>query len=320
MKKRLLCLGLLAAVFQLFATGVSPGRPLAGEPPAAAAVPPVYPECHPRCTRSRAAARCSARPAGPVVTNRRVTGATGTCSRRSGELRRRARRRGSDHAPAGGYPSIGYPKPIVPGGRRVVPEYELPSPMPVPKANGRVTDRDLTAPLSLHARGALRLLFRRTAAQVQRLQREQFFPRQRRRAEARPRTRSRRAARGRLPARAGTLRNAVRVHLHARPADPLADREPVQPLIDARRSQFVKRAIRASRRAAARSAERKPAPEARPRSPRRAAPPPVLAPRSRRTCPRRGAGSRWRRRAPSRSPARREGPCSCPARDSPSRR
>ena len=38
-----------------------------------------------------------------------------------------------NHPPAG-YPSIGYPLPITPG-PMVVPSYELPAPMPMPKNN-----------------------------------------------------------------------------------------------------------------------------------------------------------------------------------------
>lgn len=127
MKKRLLCLGLLAAVTQLFATGcfIHPvarwranhpcgachpvlHRPVLHRPVAVESVGPVVPPCH----------GCGSAPGVPVG----LSGLRGDVVPIT-------------HPPTG-YPAIGYPTPLTPG-PTVVPSYELPAPMPVPKnANG----------------------------------------------------------------------------------------------------------------------------------------------------------------------------------------
>jgi hypothetical protein len=130
MKKRLLCLGLIAAAFQLFATGCHPiARWRANRPCGACAQ--YHPLLHPIQTRRALLAESS----GPVVTNPPCHGCGGgapgvpvSFGGAPGDLVP------VTHPPAG-YPSIGYPTPIVPG-PTVVPQYELPSPMPVPKGSG----------------------------------------------------------------------------------------------------------------------------------------------------------------------------------------
>jgi hypothetical protein len=130
MKKRIVCLGLLAAVTQLFATGCCchpiASRWRANHPCGICSKP--HPLMHPVQTRRTV----QGDPAGPVVTNPPCHGCEGS---------------GSPGAPTivgpkpgivapSGYPVIGYPMPITPG-PMVVPSYELPSPMPVvPPKNG----------------------------------------------------------------------------------------------------------------------------------------------------------------------------------------
>lgn len=139
MKKRLLCLGLVAAAVQLLATGCHPiARWRANHPCGVCGPRAVYhPRLHPIETRR---ALAFGEPVGPiagpvggaVVTSPPCHGCNGgapgvpvTFNGPPGDLVP------ITHPPAG-YPSIGYPTPIVPG-PTVVPQYELPNPMAVPK-------------------------------------------------------------------------------------------------------------------------------------------------------------------------------------------
>jgi hypothetical protein len=131
MSKRLLCLGLVAAAFQLFATGCHPVARWRANHPYGACV-----DCHPRLHPIQTRRALLAESVGPVVSNPPCHGCAGgapgvpvSFGHGPGDVVP------VTHPPAG-YPSIGYPTPIVPGGPSVVPEYGLPHPMPVPKANG----------------------------------------------------------------------------------------------------------------------------------------------------------------------------------------
>ena len=128
MKKRLLCLGLVAAAVQLFASGCHPVARWRANHPCGA--------CHPCLHPIKSHRAMIGEPIGPVVTNPPCHGCNGgapgvpvTFNGAPGDLVPTA-------APPVGYPNISYPKPIVPGGPTVVPQYELPSPMAVPKGNG----------------------------------------------------------------------------------------------------------------------------------------------------------------------------------------
>jgi hypothetical protein len=126
MKKRLLCLGLLAAALQLFATGCHPVARWRANHPCGRCV--KCPGLHPIQTRRMMLGEAHS----PAVTDPPCHGCNGNgqpgvpVSFGHGP---------SDVVPITnppGYPNIGYPKPIVPG-PSVVPEYALPNPMPVPK-------------------------------------------------------------------------------------------------------------------------------------------------------------------------------------------
>ena len=139
MKKRLLCLGLLISVSQLFATGCHPvARWRANHPGGigCGACAPAFPLLHPIQTR-RAVLGDSVGPVmSPVMgsppchgcaSSHAVPGVPVSFGGGPGEPV-------PVNHPTAGYPSIGYPMPITPG-PTVVPIYELPSPMPLPKNN-----------------------------------------------------------------------------------------------------------------------------------------------------------------------------------------
>ena len=140
MKKRLLCLGLLISVSQLFATGCHPvARWRANHPGGigCGACAPAFPLLHPIQTR-RAVLGDSVGPVygGPMMgspschgcaSSHAVPGVPVGFGGGPGELVPVTH-------PSAGYPVIGYPMPITPG-PTVVPSYELPSPMPLPKNN-----------------------------------------------------------------------------------------------------------------------------------------------------------------------------------------
>jgi hypothetical protein len=137
MKKRLLCLGLLA-ITQLFATGCFFFHPVArwrANHPCGACHPckSYHPLLHPVQTR-RAILGEPAGAVGPVVTNPPCHG----CGNGPGVPVGLNGGPGDvvpiTHPPTG-YPAIGYPTPLTPG-PTVIPSYELPHPMPVPKNNG----------------------------------------------------------------------------------------------------------------------------------------------------------------------------------------
>lgn len=132
MKKRLLCLGLLAAAVQLFASGCHPVARWRANHPCGVCGPCVHPCLHPIKTHRAMVSESI----GPVVTNPPCHGCNGgapgvpvSFGGAPGDLVPTA-------APPVAYPNISYPKPIVPGGPTVVPQYELPNPMPVPKNTG----------------------------------------------------------------------------------------------------------------------------------------------------------------------------------------
>lgn len=133
MNKRLLCLGVVAAAFQLFASGCHPvARWRANHP----AMTPFdgCPNCPPILPRR---AMVVGEPVGPVVgpvvsppchgCNSGAPGMPVSYGPIPGDVVPVTH-------PPGVYPNISYPQPI--GGPTVVPQYELPSPMPVPKPNG----------------------------------------------------------------------------------------------------------------------------------------------------------------------------------------
>ncbi len=131
MKKRLLCLGLVAAVSQLFGTGClfhPVARWRANHPCGPCAE--YRPRLHPIQTR-RAILGEPVGPVGAPVCHGCAGGAPGvpvSFGGAPGDLVP------VTHPPAG-YPSISYPMPITPG-PMVVPHYEAPSPMPAPKTGG----------------------------------------------------------------------------------------------------------------------------------------------------------------------------------------
>ena len=138
MRKRLLCLGLLAAVSQLFATGCFVFHPVAhwraNHP--CGVHSHSHPLLHPIQTRRAAinegAAGTSAQAGptvGPVVGMAPCHGCAPTTGYPVG-LNGGPVTPG-DLVPVTHPPTIGYPTPIVPGGPTVVPSYELPHPMPV---------------------------------------------------------------------------------------------------------------------------------------------------------------------------------------------
>ena len=136
MNKRLLCLGLLAAVTQLFSTGCchAVARWRANHP--CGVCSHSHPLLHPFQTRRAAISEAGGTAVGPTMANSPCHGCNGhgvtpgapvTFNGAPGDLM-------PVTAPPG-YPAIGYPKPIIPG-PTVVPSYELPAPMPVPKNGG----------------------------------------------------------------------------------------------------------------------------------------------------------------------------------------
>ncbi|MBN9120571.1 MAG: hypothetical protein J0I06_15700 [Planctomycetes bacterium] len=134
MKKRLLCLGLVAAVTQLFATGCifhPVARWRANHP--CGVCTGCHPGLHPIQSRRVVLGEPVGPAVGPVVgsppchgCNSGAPGVPVVAGRGPGELI-------TVTNPPAGYPSIGYPTPITPG-PTVVPQYELPNPMPVPKS------------------------------------------------------------------------------------------------------------------------------------------------------------------------------------------
>ena len=135
MNKRLLCLGLLAAVSQLFATGCI-GHPVArwrANHPCLSCGPVAHPLLHPIQTRRVILGdTVGGHVIGPVVPPCHGCGSPGVPVRLSG-----APYEGIPVTPTGyppiGNPAIGYPIPITPG-PTVVPSNPLPMPMPVPKS------------------------------------------------------------------------------------------------------------------------------------------------------------------------------------------
>lgn len=145
MKMRLLCLGILVTLSQLCATGCHPIQRWRSNHPCGVCGPcgpcssasQAHPLLHP--VQTRRAAHGDVVVGGPVVGP--VVGAP-PCHGCGGTV--------VPGAPVGysgkpgdvvpitgapmGYPPIGYPMPITPG-PTVVPSYELPNPMPVPKNN-----------------------------------------------------------------------------------------------------------------------------------------------------------------------------------------
>ena len=111
-----------------------------------------------------------------------------------------------------GYPVDGLPARDRPSGSDSGPtgrfrRTDCRNPMPVQAERILISSYHRARGLVAWARSfPLRLLLGGTAAQVQRLQREQFFARERRRLRSQPRRRSPRAARGRPPERAAQSR------------------------------------------------------------------------------------------------------------------
>lgn len=149
MKKRLLCLGLFAAVAQLFGSGCHPvARWRANHP---CGTYHHHPLLHPIQTRRAifamngggyppAGADVSAHSVGPAVSGAPVvmTPPCHGCGDSHGVPVAGPYPIPTDVVPTGvppGVPSIGQPMPITPG-PTVIPSYELPAPMPVPKGNG----------------------------------------------------------------------------------------------------------------------------------------------------------------------------------------
>jgi hypothetical protein len=141
MKKRLLCLGLLVAVSQLFATGCHPVQRWRANHPCGACGPcgmgaQKHPLLHPVQTRQAAHGNMLAGPmVGPVMTAPPCHGCGGGPTVPGYPVSMS----GSPGAvfpvtqQGNGYPPIiSYPMPITPG-PTVIPSHELPSPMPVPK-------------------------------------------------------------------------------------------------------------------------------------------------------------------------------------------
>ena len=138
MKKRLLCLGLVAAAVQLLASGCHPIARWRANHPCGACGPcgeyraALHPHLHPIKSHRAMIGEPVGPVVGPVVTNPPCHGCNGgapgvpVAFGAPGDLVPTA-------APPVVYPNISYPKPIVPGGPTVVPQYELPNPMPVPK-------------------------------------------------------------------------------------------------------------------------------------------------------------------------------------------
>lgn len=140
MKKRFLTLGVVAVLTQVFATGCWCCHPIArwraNHP--CGIHSHYHPLLHPLQTRRAAIAEGlaggSAGPVGavgPVVMNPPCHGCAGgapgipvSYGGAPGEF--------FAPAPTAGGPSIGYPMPLTPG-PKVVPSYELPNPMPLPK-------------------------------------------------------------------------------------------------------------------------------------------------------------------------------------------
>lgn len=133
MSKRLLGLGLVAAAVQLFASGCHPVARWRANHPCA--------ECNGPFDRIHARRAVVGEPVvGPVVgTPVASSPACHGCAGGGAPGIPVSYGPGPGdvvpitHPPAG-YPNISYPVPITPGGPTVVPQYELPTPMPVPPA------------------------------------------------------------------------------------------------------------------------------------------------------------------------------------------
>ena len=141
MKTRLLCLGLLAAASQLFTTGCHPVQRFRANHPYIATGPLASPEAHPLLHPLQTRRAVIGEPVGfggpgvgPMVPACHGCGTPGAPVGFSGVPFEGVPITPTGYPPTGyppiGYPSIGYPKPITPG-PVVVPQYELPMPMPV---------------------------------------------------------------------------------------------------------------------------------------------------------------------------------------------
>jgi hypothetical protein len=145
MKKRLLCLGLLAAVSQLLTTGCHPVARWRANHPCGACGPVYRPALHPIKTRQAILGEYAA-PVGvassPVMSPPchgcgGSPGAPGVPVGLSGAHYEGIPVTPTAYPPVGGYPpianpAIGQPIPIAPG-PKVIPSHELPNPMPLPK-------------------------------------------------------------------------------------------------------------------------------------------------------------------------------------------
>ncbi len=136
MKKRLLCLGLLAVVSQFFATGCI-AHPVArwrANHPCHSCGPVAHPVLHPIQTRRAITSEHGGHVIGPVVAPCHGCG-TPVVSvvpvGRSGMTYDGVPVTPTGYPPIGN-PSIGSPIPITPG-PTVVPSHPLPTPMPLPK-------------------------------------------------------------------------------------------------------------------------------------------------------------------------------------------
>ncbi len=129
MKKRLLAFGLVAALSQLLGSGCFWISHWRANHPCGGICDHYHPLLHPVQTRRALLDHPPAGAVGPTVTNPPCHG----CGMTGGPVG--VYGGPSDLVPTG-VPTIGYPTPIVPGGPTVVPSYELPHPMPVPKNNG----------------------------------------------------------------------------------------------------------------------------------------------------------------------------------------
>ncbi len=130
MKKRLLCLGLLAAVSQLFATGCifHPVARWRANHPCHACGPLAHPVLHPIQTRRAILGEH----VGPIVPPCHGCGTQGVPVGQGGVPHEGVSVTPTGYPPIGN-PAIGYPIPITPG-PKVIPSHELPSPMPLPKS------------------------------------------------------------------------------------------------------------------------------------------------------------------------------------------
>ena len=136
MKKRILCLGLLVAVTQLFVTGCCchpiASRWRANHPYGICGTP--HPLMHPVQTR-RMVQGDPVGPVGPVVTNPPCHGCGPSSAAPGVPIIIGPKSGAGVPVTPSGYPVIGYPMPIAPG-PTVVPTYPLPAPMPVAPKTG----------------------------------------------------------------------------------------------------------------------------------------------------------------------------------------